>query len=292
MNCPVDKPGLSLTYDHCKRMPHLVNVSLLLEYARNQSAAGTIDGLGNLSGTNVYLYRGTKDTCYRKGSVQHSQTFFESLGANVQFNSTTGSAHAWPTLNWSSDGTGPGGSDGYDGGKCGNGDVIENCDYDGPGAALQHIYDGKLKPPVDYKPELLRQFDQKPFWSQHDNFGNLTYNETMPHVAAFATAGYVYVPSACTAKGARCKLHFALHGCSVDEYYDSMVQHLGFQRWGEANGIVIVWPRISPHGGTQETHDGCWDGEAYRQLSSEQQSLSLSVCVSMAVCTTSDDCLR
>ena len=70
-------------YDHCKRMPHLVNVSLLLEYARNQSAAGTIDGLGNLSGTNVYLYRGTKDTCYRKGSVQHSQTFFESLGANV-----------------------------------------------------------------------------------------------------------------------------------------------------------------------------------------------------------------
>ena len=91
-------------------------------------AAGTIDGLGNLSGTNVYLYRGTKDTCYHKGSVQHSQTFFEALGCSVQFNKTTGSAHAWPTLNWSSDGTGPGGSGGYDGGKCGNGDVIENCD--------------------------------------------------------------------------------------------------------------------------------------------------------------------
>jgi hypothetical protein len=60
----------------------------------------------------------------------------------VQFNKTTPSAHAWPTADWGSD--------------CGSG-VIENCGYDGPGAALQHIYggsdpygnDGTLKPPVN-----------------------------------------------------------------------------------------------------------------------------------------------
>ena len=34
MNCP---KGLSLTYDHCKRRPELVDVGRLLEYARNQS---------------------------------------------------------------------------------------------------------------------------------------------------------------------------------------------------------------------------------------------------------------
>ena len=51
MNCP---RGLSLTYDHCKRKPELVDVGLLLEYARKQSAAGTIDGLGNLSGANSH----------------------------------------------------------------------------------------------------------------------------------------------------------------------------------------------------------------------------------------------
>ena len=38
-------------------------MKLLLAYAREQAAAGTIDGLGNLSGTPVYLYRGTKDAC-------------------------------------------------------------------------------------------------------------------------------------------------------------------------------------------------------------------------------------
>ena len=40
MNCPKNSSGLSLTYDHCKRFPELVDVELLLEYARNQSAAG------------------------------------------------------------------------------------------------------------------------------------------------------------------------------------------------------------------------------------------------------------
>ena len=216
MNCPKNSSGLSLTYDHCKRFPELVDVELLLEYARNQSAAGTIDALSNLRGTNVYLYRGTKDTCYHEGSVQHSQTFFEALGAKVLFNRTTPSAHAWPTINWSSDGTGPGGSGGFDGGKCGNGDVIENCDYDGPGAALQHIYDNQLKPPINADASLLREFDQRPFWTA-DNFGNSSFNESMPHVTGFAPAGYIYVPAACRAKAAKCRMHFSLHGCSVNE---------------------------------------------------------------------------
>lgn len=173
-NCPPG--GLTLPYDHCKRYPEIVDVDLLLDYARAQSKAGTIDALRNLSGTNVYLYRGTKDKCYLAGSVEHSKTFFTKLGANVAVNFTTPSAHSWPTKSY--------------GTPCGGG-VIENCDYDGPGAALQHIYSHSLKPPVAADPALLRQFDQRPFWSRSDNFGNKTYNETTPHVTGFAPAGYV-----------------------------------------------------------------------------------------------------
>ena len=68
---------------------------------------------------------------------------------------------------------------------------------------------------MDAKPALLREFDQTPFWSRSDNFGNKSestsslpllvidgsmfdrllvitaYNETMPHVTGFAPAGYV-----------------------------------------------------------------------------------------------------
>ena len=43
----------------------------------------------------------------------------------------------------------------------------------------------------------------------------------------------VYVPSRCLGGAEPCRLHFSLHGCGVNEYYDEAVQHLGFQDWGE-----------------------------------------------------------
>eukprot|EP00756_Hemistasia_phaeocysticola_P000166 Hpha_TRINITY_DN10115_c0_g1::TRINITY_DN10115_c0_g1_i1::g.131432::m.131432 len=242
-NCPA---GLTLTYDHCKRHPDVVNVSALLSYAREQATLGTIDPLESLAGTPVYLYRGTKDPTYKHGSVQLSQRFFEALGSRVLFNSTTPSAHAWPTDDW--------------GAPCGSG-VIENCGYDGPGAALQHIY-GKLQPKTKASPTSLQLFDQAPFMSA-DNNGTAKYNETTPHVTGLAPAGYVYVPARCRGTEATpCRLHFSLHGCGVDNYYDDAVHHLGFQEWGEANAIVVVFPRLQPHGGTRETQTGCWDAYA------------------------------
>eukprot|EP01046_Picozoa_sp_COSAG06_P042540 COSAG06_NODE_5435_length_3483_cov_2.515071_1_plen_63_part_00 len=49
----------------------------------------------------------------------------------------------------------------------------------------------------------------------------------MRFLAGLAPAGYLYVPKVCEAQGARCKLHFSLHGCGVNEYYDDAVHHLG-----------------------------------------------------------------
>ena len=37
---------------------------------------------------------------------------------------------------------------------------------------------------------------------------------------------------------------------------------MGFQAWGEANDIVILFPRIQPHGYAIETQSGCWDAYA------------------------------
>lgn len=256
-NCP---PHTTVLYDHCKRHPEVVNVTALVEYATEQATAGTIDSVAHLDRTPVYLYRGTKDACYLRGSLQNVQTFFETVGSNVQFNKTTPSAHSWPTADW--------------GTNCGQG-VIENCGYDGPGAALQHIYGGSdsnghggnLKPPVDAANASLSAFDQAPFMSK-DNNGTAAYNESMAHITGLAPYGEVYVPARCKRTGAMCKLHFSFHGCGVvngptgDGYYDDQVHHLSFQRWGEANGIVIVYPKLQAHGGTTESQDGCWDGYA------------------------------
>jgi hypothetical protein len=238
--CP---PGRTLTYDHCKRHPEMVNVSALLAYAHAQAARGLIDPLQHLRGTPVYLYRGTKDACYLAGSLRNSQTFFDELGSSVLFNHTTPSAHSWPTDGW--------------GTKCGSG-VIENCGYDGPGAALGHIY-GPLRPKAAAPPANLLPFDQTPFFSAGNN-GTATYNATTPRATGLAPSGYVYVPTRCHGQGRSCRLHLSLHGCSVNAYYDDAVHHLGFQEWGEANDIVILFPRLQPHGGTKETQDGCWDG--------------------------------
>jgi len=69
------------------------------------------------------------------------------------------------------------------------------------------------------------------------------------------------VPTRCEA-GKACRLHLSLHGCGPDSYYDEAVRHLGLLEWGEANDIAIVFPRVQPHGATQETQSACWDGYA------------------------------
>ena len=102
-----------------------------------------------------------------RGSVEHSQTFFSSLGSRVLFNSTTPSAHSWPT-------------DGY-GTACGSG-VIEDCNYDGPGACLNHIYPG-LRKPVEADASRLREFDQRQFMTKNNN-GTETCELALPPTAS------------------------------------------------------------------------------------------------------------
>jgi hypothetical protein len=43
-------------------------------------------------------------------------------------------------------------------------------------------------------------------------------------------------------------------------------QHLGFEAWGEANGIVVLFPRLQPHGFTRQTIGGCWDSYVKEEI--------------------------
>lgn len=252
--CPENK---TLGYDHCKnwawtgRGESFVEIDRLVSYAQNQSRAGTIDDVKHLRGARVYLYRGTKDVTYQRGSVDNNRLFFAQFAADpegqILLMNTTPSAHCWPTVNY--------------GTPCGKG-VIEACDYDGPGAALQHIYAGALRPPSSsFDTASLFEYDQGPFFGDHARTG-------------LNNSGWIYVPKACrntsgavhgTAGGAgagACKLHLSLHGCGVNEYYDPAVHHLGFENWAESNGIVIMFPRMAQHGATTQTKSGCWDSYA------------------------------
>ena len=100
--CP---EGMTLAvYDHCKKTVSNTNdPTPLLEYAKRQSAAGTIDDLANLTagtGKRVFLYRGTVDECYLKGAVNATANFFRALlpEGNVFFEHDVQSAHLLPGI--------------------------------------------------------------------------------------------------------------------------------------------------------------------------------------------------
>jgi hypothetical protein len=81
--------------------------------------------------------------------------------------------------------------------------------------------------------------------------------------------GFAYIPEACSA-GAACRLHIALHGCKqsrevVGEDYARLTE---YNRWAEANDIVILYPQAESipapwwnwFGGNP---NGCWDWWGY-----------------------------
>ncbi|CAK0848914.1 unnamed protein product, partial [Prorocentrum cordatum] len=67
--------GSKPPYDHCKSKPGIVNVSQLVEYAKDEAAAGSIDDLSNLKSARVYLFEGTEDSLYR-GNAKLVKEFF------------------------------------------------------------------------------------------------------------------------------------------------------------------------------------------------------------------------
>lgn len=104
--CPA---GSTLTYDHCKQHPEWVDVDLLVAYARQQSALGTIDDVSTIADHQLYFYRGTHDTCYKTGAEEATLSFYSRLTLDrgtdnhVAYEGSVGSNHAQPTLQYGAD---------------------------------------------------------------------------------------------------------------------------------------------------------------------------------------------
>lgn len=292
---PASPSGEGLLWDHCKgctaesleqllKHPDLVNMTTLEDYARASARAGLIDGVGNLSSTRAFVYRGTKDSCYThrvmKQTTEWFAAFAENASEQVRFVDDVPSLHAIPTLSTGTPcGTEATGDAAYAPGAMHG---LEACGFDGPGEALQHIYKGALVPPVNASAvdvSRILPFDQLPF-------GML--GSSTPDMA-FARTGFMYVPKRCEAgrggdgggggddgeggdvqeegrgAAAPCRLHVFFHGCgsafnSGAEYGHghgfnyTFIEHGGWSAWGEANDIVVLFPQKDA---TKET---CWDG--------------------------------
>lgn len=191
-------------HDHCKHMPGIVNVSQLVEYAKEEAAKGNIDDLTNLKSSRIYLFEGTEDSLYKGNAKLVAQFFshFLDQAVHMKIENSISCPHAWPTLH----------TKGYG---------LEDCGYDGAGEALSYIY-GQLHPPAVPNTTSFRMFDQAPFQD-----GSLN------------KMGYLYIPSACE-QGKTCRLHLNFHGCGA--WKPEEIEGIGLNRWAETNDIVVVYP--------------------------------------------------
>jgi len=240
-NCP---PDMTVACDHCKSHPELVDIRLLADAARRMARDGLIDDTKYLKRMHAYTYCGTEDQSHFGATVK-ARDFYAHFNASVLYNFSIPSGHCWPV----------------DKGTpvlCGGGKILpgimsafplQNCNYDGPGELLNHIY-GKLNPQVDMKAENLHLFDQRPF-NANDTFD-----------VGLGDAGLIYIPQTC-AEGRMCTLHVSMHGCEnpfILEYPEA--RQLSFNRWAEANDMVVLWPHNVRHGNQTSERHACWDGYA------------------------------
>jgi hypothetical protein len=77
-----------------------------------------------------------------------------------------------------------------------------------------------------------------------------------------APEGWVYVPASCAEGSAPCRVHVSFHGCrqGAAAVGDAYTAGAGFNRWAEANGIVVLYPQAQASPGNPR---GCWDWWGY-----------------------------
>jgi hypothetical protein len=217
---------------------------------RSEHAKAAIDPPANLATARVWLMAGGNDKVIPPTTMRALKRVYELVGvgaANIRLLEEARANHGLPIEEFTGEGTAP---------AC---EVLAppfliDCDYDAAKLLLAHLYpDGfKALPATPERARLLR-FDQTAF-----------SGATEP-LSSVHREGYAYVPASCangTAGAGRCRLHVAFHGCqqSVERVHDAFYWHAGYNRWAEANDIVVLYPQVAAQGLNPE---GCWDWWGY-----------------------------
>jgi poly(3-hydroxybutyrate) depolymerase len=210
----------------------------LVSRAERRAAKGEIDPLTGLADDRVYLFAGTQDRTVLPAVVAQAAAFYRMAGipeAGIAFENALPAGHAFVTEDR--------------GNACGitAAPFINDCDHDGAGALLRHIY-GPLNPPSEQLGGELIEFDQGEFLPD-------------PTAHGMATAGFAYVPANCAA-GAQCRVHVAFHGCrqTYDLVGDAFLAGAGYDRWADTNSLIVLYPQAHE---TPANPNACWDWWGY-----------------------------
>ena len=220
------------------------NPALMARFAKDFANARSIDRLGNLRTRRIYVFSGTDDTIVRQPAVDATVSFFKQVGVkegNLQYVNAVPAGHAVITPSFGNDcavNAAP---------------YINHCSvgsegYDQAGEVLKQIY-GDLNPRADAPAGQIVSFNQLAYAAAD---------------TGMADTGYLYVPRNCTATGAHCRIHVALHGClqAAESVGSHFYTDTGYNHWADTNNILVLYPQVN-----KSTHpanpQGCWDWWGY-----------------------------
>ena len=195
------------------------DVSASIEKIERQAARQTIDDPSHLAEDRVYLFSGTLDEQVPQSVVTALSEVYDAYikPENIVYVDSVPAAHAMVTEDFGAacDELAP--------------PYINDCGYDAAGALLMHIY-GALDNPTEPRGRII-EFYQNEFLPADEETG-------------MNPLGQVYVPEACAA-GATCRLHVAFHGCGQHQETigDAFYANAGYNRWAEANNIIVLYPQ-------------------------------------------------
>ncbi len=214
----------------CMRHSAPIPVEHLVATTRSWGRSGDIDPPERLAKSKVFLYSGSGDRTVVPAVVDDLLAYYLNFvpAERIAVRRDVASGHAMITDDF--------------GGACGASEppFIDNCGLDLAGAMLAHLH-GPLAARNDGAPRgRLVEFDQTEFLRGH----------------GLAPAGWAYVPEACRpGGGARCGVHVAFHGCRQSAAFvgQDFVRHAGYNRWADANALVVLYPQT---GGAPSTAAG------------------------------------
>ena len=226
--------SFALAVGRCMAHAAPIPVAGLVATTRRWADAGSIDPVANLARSKVYLYSGTADDTVRRPVVDALLAYYGSFlpATRIVYRNDVPSGHAMIT-----DGPGAGCAASAP-------PFIDDCGFDLAGAMLGHLY-GALAPRNDGAPSgTLAEFDQSVYVRGH----------------GMAAGGWLYVPRARAAGGARCRLHAAFPGCrqNAAAVGGQFVRHAGYNRWADTNALVVLYPQTGA-----AAPNGCWDWWGY-----------------------------
>ena len=216
------------------------NERTLVAALRASFAAGAVDDPSWLAPDRIWIFHGAKDTRVGRAVADSLLRFYKAFVPleRIRFETRVPAAHGFPTLS--------------EGGACAVDAPpwILACGYDAAGELLRYLY-ADLVEPVAASGGELREFVQ----ARYVDRGAL---------ASMADTGFVYVPKDCAA-GARCRVHVVFHGCGqgIGFIGRSFARRAGYNRWADANRIVVLYPQAEKSYFWPFNPRGCWDWWGY-----------------------------